>query len=303
LKGTTNITLVIAMLVICLIAPVAQAESDKALKVLCSTTQVADFLRQIGGDRVEVHCVLAPGADPHTYQPVPGDAKMAREVDICFQNGMHLEGKDWMRTLAEDAGKQIVTCSDGIEPLILDVHGESVNDPHSWFTPKNAAVYINNITKALISKDPQGRDGYIGRSKLYLSQLRVLDSWIREQLNAVSPESRILVTSHDAFNYFCAEYGFENRAPVGWSTGSEVGAGMTPQRRKEVVGGIASMGVKAVFFETTVSPKVIREIALEAGVEIGGELYSDSMGEEGSSGETYIGMMRENVLTIVGALK
>jgi len=112
----------------------------------------------------------------------------------------------------------------------------------------------------------------------------------------------VLVTSHDAFNYFCDAYGFTASAPVGWSTGSEIGGGLTPERRKKVVESIRDAGVKAIFVETSVNPKLIREIAEEAGVTIGGELYSDSMGAPGTGGETYIGMMRENVLTITGAL-
>jgi manganese/iron transport system substrate-binding protein len=110
------------------------------------------------------------------------------------------------------------------------------------------------------------------------------------------------VTNHDAFNYFCRDYGFRSQAPVGWSTGQEVGAGTTPERRREVVRQIQSRGVKAVFLETTINPKMIRELAKEAGVVVGGELYSDSMGPEDSAAKTYIGMMRENVLTMVEAL-
>jgi manganese/iron transport system substrate-binding protein len=133
--------------------------------------------------------------------------------------------------------------------------------------------------------------------------LRVLDSWIREQFNVIPIEKRVLVTSHDAFNYFAQEFGFKNAAPVGWSTGAELGAGMTPERRKQVVDSIRRFGVKAVFVETSVNPKLVREIARDAGVRIGGQLYSDSMGEAGTAGETYIGMMRENVLTILHGLK
>ena len=208
----------------------------------------------------------------------------------------------WER-LRRDANKPIVLCTDGIEPLRLEVGGEVIPDPHAWFSPKNAARYVNNITRAVIQLDAAREDEYKSRADLYLQQLRVLDSWIRQQFNAIPPERRILVTSHDAFNYFAHEYGFKNRAPVGWSTGSEVGGGMTPERRRIVIDSIQSFGVSAVFVETSVNPKLIREIAREAGVEIGGELYSDSMGEAGTAGETYIGMMRENVLTIVRALR
>ena len=128
-------------------------------------------------------------------------------------------------------------------------------------------------------------------------------------MGRIPPSRRVLVTTHDAFNYFCREYKFNERhgflsiAPVGWSTGSEVGAGMTPQRRKTVVQSIRDAGARAIFVETTISPKLIRELARETGVAIGGELYSDSMGPEGSAGETYIGMMRENVLLIVRSLR
>ncbi len=271
--------------------------------ILCSTTQIADFTRQVVGDRCEVWCVMAPGANPHTYQPTPQDAGMALDADLCLENGLHLEGKNWMSTLAQDAGKPVVTCTEGIEPLELVVGEQKVRDPHAWFTPRNAARYVNNVVRAVVALDAEGKEEYGARAKLYLQQLRVLDGWIREQFNAIPPAQRILVTSHDAFNYFAKEYGFQNRAPVGWSTGNEVGAGMTPARRREVIDSIRGFGVKAVFVETSVNPKLIREIAREAGVQIGGTLYSDSMGEEDTAGETYIGMMRENVLSIARPLR
>ncbi len=282
-----------------------QDDTGKARKpvLVCSTTQIADFARQVVGDSCEVHCVLAPGADPHTYMPTPGDAKLVLKADLCLQNGLNLEGKNWMQTLAKDAGKPILTCTDGLQPIELEESGQKISDPHSWFSPRNAAIYVNNIVRGVSRLDPPRKTDYEARAKLYLQQLRVLDSWIREQFNSIPIDKRILVTSHDAFNYFAKEYGFKNRAPVGWSTGAEVGAGVTPERRKQVIESIRSFGVKAVFVETSVNPKLVREIATEAGVKIGGELYSDSMGTAGSAGESYIGMMRENVLTIANSFK
>lgn len=283
---------------------VVRAESGRERPViLCSTTQVADFTRQVVGDRCEVLCILAPGADPHTYMPTPRDAQLALRADLCIQNGLNLEGKNWMSTLAGDAGKPIVTASDGVRGLQLDEAGEKVVDPHAWFSPRNAAIYVNNIVMAVSKMDPDGTAQYEARAKLYLQQLRVLDLWIREQFNGIPLAGRILVTSHDAFNYFAHEFDFKNQAPVGWSTGSEVGAGMTPERFRKVVDSIRNLGVKAVFVETSVNPKLVREVARQAGVIIGGELYSDSMGVKDSAGETYIGMMRENTLAIVGALR
>jgi len=282
------------------------AEEEVAKKkpiLVASTTQVADLTRQVVGDRCEVHCILAPGADPHLYEPKPSDAALVKRADLCLQNGLHLEGKNWMGTLAKDAGKPVVTCAEGVKPIELEADGQKVHDPHAWFSPRNAAIFVNNIVKAVVQIDAPGKDEYEARAELYLQQLKVLDAWIKRQFNVLPKEQRILVTSHDAFNYFCAEYGFRNETPVGWSTGSEVGGGQTPERRRKVIESISGFGVKAIFVETSVNPKAIREIAREAGVVVGGELYSDSMGEKGSAGETYIGMMRENTLIIVKALK
>ncbi len=284
------------------------ASEDKPI-VVASTTQIADFARQVAGDRAEVKSILAPGADPHTYQPTPNDVQIVLGADLCIENGLHLEGKNWMGTLAKDANKPIVTATDGINLLTVNEGGEQIADPHAWFSPRNAAVYVNNIVRGLSQIDPANKAEYEARATLFLQQLRVLDSWVREQINKIPADRRILVTTHDAFNYFCSDFklnannNFLSIAPVGWSTGAEVGAGITPERRRKVVQSIKESGAPAIFVETTINPKQIREIAKETGVKIGGELYSDSMGPEGSAGETYIGMMRENVLLIVNALK
>jgi len=271
--------------------------------VVVSTTQIFDMTKNVAGDDLNVISILAPGQDPHTYQPVPKDIEIVRTSDLVIENGLHLEGKNWMKTLAEDADKPLVTATTGLIPLIMEKEGTPINDPHAWFTPKNAAVYVNNITKALIKLDPDNRHNYIARAKLYLAQLKALDGWIRSEVSIIPPESRVLVSNHDAFQYFAKEYGFVNTAPIGWSTGSEVGGGVTPKRREAVINSINELNVKSIFFETTINPKLIRELAKDAGVNIGGELYSDSMGDRDSAGETYIGMMRENIVKIVRGLK
>lgn len=302
-----NVVFALAVLASAAIAGEAGAERPKRV-VVASTTQIADMARNVAGESAVVHCILAPGADPHTYSPTPKDIDMVVAADLCLENGLHLEGKNWMATLARDAGKPIATCTDGLLPIGIPGEKAAVPDPHAWFSVPNAAVYVNNIARALTALDPDNRDAYAARARLYLQQLRALDGWVRETVAAIPPERRVLVTTHDAFNYFCHEYrfnpeqGFASIAPVGWSTGGEVGAGMTPQRRKEVVDSIRNSGAAAIFVETTISPKLIRELANETGVGIGGELYSDSMGASGSAGETYIGMMRENVMTIVRAM-
>lgn len=272
-------------------------------RVVASTTQVADMARNIAGDRCVVTCLLGPGVNPHVYQPVPGDSRLVEAADLCLQNGLHLEGKNWMETLARDNGnKPLITCTDGVQPLDLEYEGQTVRDPHAWFDPRNAAMYVNNILAGLISIDPSGAPDYQARADLYLRQLRVLDSWLELQAGRIPAERRILVTSHDAFNYFAARYGFKVRSPIGWSTGTEIGGGMTPERRKTVVASIQNFNIPAIFVETSVNPKMIQQIAEEARVKVGGELYSDAMGAAGTAGESYIGMMRENMLIVVSGL-
>lgn len=286
---------------------VSQAEQGSSIDrptVLCSTTQIQDFARQVVGDQIEVQCILSPGQDPHLYEVTPRDAKRVRSADICLENGLHLEGNNWMANLARDENKPVITCTKGIKPIMLEEEGKSqlVSDPHSWFSPKNAAVYVRNILEAVCQLDPVHTAEYKLRASLYLDQLRTLDSWIKRELNVLPANNRVLVTSHDAFNYFCRDYGFLAQSPVGWSTGQELGGGVTPARRQQTVESIRKAGVQAIFVETSVNPELIREIATEAGVKIGGKLYSDSMGPAGSAGESYLGMMRENVIAIVSSL-
>ncbi len=272
--------------------------------IVCSSTQVADFARQIVGDRWEVICVLGPAEDPHSYTPTPQDTADVARADLCLENGWHLEGNEWMKTLAEENGKPIVSCIEGVEPIDLEAEdgadeGETINDPHAWFDPPNAWIYTKNIRDAVIELDPENASEYTARADLYKVQLRELDGWVNRTLNEV--ETRVLITHHDAFGYFCRAYNFQSESPVGWSTADF--ANLTPDQRKKIIDSIRDHGVKSLFIETTAASKTLDEIAKDAGVQIGGTLYSDAMGTAGSAGETYIGMMRENVLTIVNGLR
>ncbi len=280
--------------------------SPKKLVALCSTTQIADFTRQVVGDRWEVICVLAPGEDPHTYEIGSDDMKAAGRADLCLENGWHLEGNEWMQNLAKSSNTPVVTCVDGVQSLMFDEEDETgqtvrVKDPHAWFNHTNAAVYVKNIRDGVSKIDPDHAAHYEARANLYLLQLRVLGRWIEQQVNVIPRNRRLLVTHHDAFGYFCNAYGFESISPAGWTT--EEIAGVTLETRQKIVAQIRDLGVKSIFVESTISPELLTGIARDAGVKIGGELYSDAMGDEGSAGETYIGMMRENVLTLVENLK
>lgn len=279
-----------------------QSSADDSKKIaICSTTQVADFTRQIVGDRWEVICVLGAGADPHTYKVRANDKSAVVKADLCIENGWNLEGHDWMKKLAEEAGKPIVTCVDGVSPLQMQKNGATIKDPHAWFDPRNAVIYVRNIRDAVIKVDPANAAEYTARAELYTRQLLLLNGWVKKTVGSIPANRRVLITHHDAFGYFCKAFNFKALSPVGWST-AELGE-VTAGRRQEIVKQIKEIGVKAVFVETSTNEQLIEGIASDSGVTVGGTLYSDAMGPDGSAGETYVGMIRENVITIVNALK
>jgi hypothetical protein len=158
---------------------------------------VADFARQIVGDQCEVRCVLAPGQDPHLYEITPNDVTLVRDAQLLLANGLHLEGNDWILKLGQDVGKPIVICTEGIEPLQIETPHDGqvlhVPDPHAWFTPQNAAVYVRNIVRAVMEIDPTHAEHYQARAELYLAQLRSLDAWIVKHCNAIPRDRRILL--------------------------------------------------------------------------------------------------------------
>lgn len=301
-----HLGMMLLLLVASTLGPGSKAEgqdkdSSKTLTLVCSTTQIADFARNIVGDRWEVICVLAPGEDPHTYEVGNDDALSVSRADLCLENGWNLEGHSWMKRLATNANKPLATCIKGVEPLTLDANGEKVNDPHAWFDTTNASIYVRNICDAVSKIDPSHAAEYKARAQLYLIQIRALNQWIARQVTAIPKTRRILVTHHDAFGYFSKAYGFQAISPVGWTTGEL--SGVAIDQKQKIVEQIRGLGVKSIFIETTINRELLDDIARETGITVGGELYSDAMGGRGTAGETYIGMMRENVLTIVEHLK
>lgn len=279
-----------------------QASALQKKKIVCSTTQIADFARNVAGDLWEVKSILGPGQDPHTHEVNVANAKLVSEADLCFQNGWNLEGHAWMEKLCKDAGKPIVTCVNGVTPRKINDNGLSVNDPHAWFSVKHGArIYVRNIYTALAAADPDNKATYLKNASRYLKQLDELDLWIKKEIS-VLPVPRVLATHHDAFGYFAKDYKFEIVSLAKWST-EELGGGTSLERRDELIKAIRSKGVKAIFTETSINPEIMQVIAKETGAKLGGKLYSDAMGAKGSKGETYIGMMKENVAVLVKALK
>lgn len=266
-------------------------------RAVATTTMIYDLVKQIGGDKVEVRGLLAAGADPHTYKPVPGDAMAIAESQIVFRNGLKLEG--WMDKLVENAGGQrpIITVSDGM-PAVDDPAQAGHPDPHIWFSIPSWKLAVDNVVKALSDLAPESKDLFLARAGYYKKELDSLHSWAKIEMAKIPESRRYLVTSHDAFNYFGKEYGLTVIGVQGISTETQASS----QDVAGIVKFIKQHSIPAIFVETSVNPKLIEEISRQSGVKVGGTLYGDSTGPVGSGADTYIGMISSNVRTIVAAL-
>lgn len=275
--------------------------SASQIRVVATTTIIADMVRQVGGDRVQVASLLPVGADPHTFNPVPSDVRMVAEANIVFQNGAGFD--DWLGSIIANAGGQrpVVVVSKGLEPSREADDGRQVDDPHFWFDVRYAAVYVQNIRDGLIAADPAGAEAYRRHAERYLTELRSLDEWIQQQVALLPPERRVLVTSHETFGYFAQRYGFRIVGAV--IPSASAGAEPSAQQIAALIQAIKAAGAPAIFTETTINPALADRVAREAGVKVVKQLYTDSLGPPGSGADTYIGMMRFDAETIVTALK
>ena len=260
---------------------------------------------EIGGDRVEVTGLLGPGVDPHLYKASAGDVASLRNADIIFYGGLDLEGR--MSDLLDDlaADRPTVAVSEGIpdDRKRQPSEFEGKFDPHVWFSVPLWQSAVDAVEESYVELDPDNADGYRGRADEYRERLDALDAEVREALDAVPPRSRVLVTSHDAFGYFGEEYDFDVVAIQGTSTETEA----TTADIDRVAEVIADRGIRTVFVESTVSPQTINAVLAAAerrGQEasIGGELFADAAGDEGTEEGTYIGMVRHNVELIAEGL-
>ena len=279
------------------------------VRVVATTTMVADLVQRMGGDRVSVETLMRPGVDPHKYQSSIDDRKKLELAHLVFFNGLHLEGKmtdtfdksrDRMRARAVTIG------IDHAQLLKADVDGGE-HDPHVWFDVALWAKAIPVVADALSDLDSAGKDVYAANAKTYQAELDALDKEVRAELAKVPEGRRKLVTSHDAFGYFGRAYGFEVRGLQGVSTASESGT----KDVKELVDYLVKYKVPAVFTETSVPDAGLKTVLDTCARDhkhavklVGGDdaLYSDSLGEPGTPGATYAGMIRHNVKVIVEAL-
>lgn len=277
----------------------AQGGEDATLPLVVTSASIfADMTTMVAGGHVRIQSVVPIGGDPHIYEPTPEDVQLVSRADLVLVNGLTFEG--WMRELIENSGTraETVTITEGIGTIESEEYANS-SDPHAWMTAKNGLTYVKNIRDALIKLDPFNRKVYEFNAGVYLKQLEDLDQLIFEQIASIPAENRVLITSHDAFRYFGRHYGIQVEAALGTSTDAEVQT--DDVNRLTTI--IRETGVPAIFVESTINPKLIRQIATDNNVIIGGYLYADSLGEPDSPAGTYEGMLRYNATTIVEALK
>lgn len=287
----------------------AASESGEPLTVVATTGHIADTLANLGGsDLFEVHNLLGPGIDPHTYVPTEGDIERFETADIIFYNGVRLEAQ--MDTLLEQIGERgetvVVAVGDGLpRSMLLDWEPENnlPYDPHIWNDMRLWMEVANMMADTLAEVDPANADAYAANNEAYQQELQTTHDYVTQVAEGIPEENRVLITGHDAFNYFGRTYGFQVEAVQGISTETEASAADI----QNLVDLIVENQVPAIFIETIIAPDTIE--AVQAGaqakgvdVQIGGDIYSDALGEEGSEAATYIGLMRYNIDTIAAAL-
>ncbi len=293
----------------------ASAAGAKPL-VVTSNTILADLVQVIGGNEIEARCLVVRGGDPHSYEPRPADIALLSRADVLVTNGLGFE--TWLDKVLGSSGfrGKIVVAAKGIVPLRRDhdhhhdhsqpheAHGPrdgegGAVDPHAWHDLRHVRSYVNEIRDALTKAAPDAGNLFAQRAESYGAELASLHVYASEQFQSLPPARRKLVTSHDALHYLGEAFGLQI-SPV---------RGLQPDREpsaKQLAGlirFIREQGVPAVFIESTSNPKLINLLARDAGVKVVGELYTDSLGPEGSPGATFLGMYRANVDTIVSALR
>ncbi len=264
------------------------------LQVVATFTILGDMVNNVGGAHVALVTLVGANADAHVYEPTPADVRALAEADLVVVNGLGFEG--WIDRLVEVSGYKgaVVVSSQGIAALQAE---EDRHDPHAWQDLANGRLFVANIARALAAADPTHADAYRRRAEAYDRELAAMDRDIRNRLDAIPADRRKVVTSHDAFQYFGRAYGIAFHAPVGLSTESEPSAG----ELAALVRQMQDEDIRALFVENITDPRLIEQLAREAGAVIGGKLYSDSLSGRNGPAATYLDMFRHNVDEITKA--
>jgi ABC-type Zn uptake system ZnuABC Zn-binding protein ZnuA len=265
------------------------------LAVVATTTQIADFARQVGGDKVNVDQTLQPNTDPHDYEPRPDDVTGSANAKIVFENGDNLDR--WMAQVVSDSGSDAKVVDLGAA-VPVKLPGESSGpeasryDPHWWHDPRNAEAAVRQIAASLSQADPRNRSTFEANARRYEAQLKRLDAGIARCMDTVPAEQRKLVTDHDAFGYFAKRYGITVVGAVIPSQTTQ--AQPSAKDLAQLVDLVRRGGVKAIFPESSLSPKLAQAIAAQTGASANHTLYGDTLGPADSSGNTYLHMEQAN---------
>lgn len=288
---------ILLLLGILSLLPAAHAQPTK-IRVVASFSIVADLVRQVGGEHVEVVSLVGPNADMHVFQPSPADSKTVAQANLVVINGLGFEG--WADRLVKASGYRgvAIVASKGIKAL-ADTTGHGRYDPHAWQEVANVKTYVANIRDGLVRVDPARKSEFEAAAVRYLQTLDALDAEIRAAFAAIPQAARKVITSHDAFTYYGDAYGIRFLAPQGVSGDSEP----TARDVALLIRQLRQERVKAVFVETISDKRLIERIVKETGAAIGGSLYSDALSNPSGPAATYVDMMRHNTRLIAAALR
>jgi zinc/manganese transport system substrate-binding protein len=291
------------------LASTAKAAAGPKPKVVATISIIGDWAKIVGAGDIDLTTLVGPDGDPHEYEPVPADSITIGNADLILENGFGLE--HWLDKLYASANAKgtRVVLTNGVEVRhVPESEGERPNgkdddrDPHAWQSVKNAEVMVGNIRDAFEKADPAHAADYAARAAAYIKQLEALDARITKDIQSIPAAHRKLVTSHDAFGYFGQRYGIDISRSALESVTTEA-ADPSARQIAQVVDQIKASGVPVIFLENIQNPKLINEIASDAGVKVGPPLYSDALGKPGTEGDTYLKMMGYNDQTLVKALK
>jgi len=271
-----------------LIAPPAAAETKP--KVVATFSILADLVREVGGDAVEIVTLVGPDSDAHTYQPKPGDARSLAGAKVLVSNGLGFEG--WIDRLADAADFKGTR-------VVASAGAPADADPHCWQDVACTRRYIANIAEGLAAADPANAAGYRARAERYDQRLAMLDAWIRREIAGVPEARRQAITGHSSFRYFARAYEVRFSAPRGYSTDSEP----TARDVANLIRQVREQKVKALFIENMSNPTLVAEIARDSGAIVGPRLYSDALSKPDGPAPTYEAMMRHNVTALVQGMQ
>ncbi|MET2827388.1 zinc ABC transporter substrate-binding protein AztC [Mesorhizobium shangrilense] len=307
-----SIRTALAMSVITLTAISTSSAFAAPLKVVASFTVIADFARNVGGDRIKVTTIVGPDGDAHVYEPSPADAVAMAGADVVLVNGLHFEGFLQRLVDASATKASIITLTNGVTPINFKPEfadadaaegadtngGKAVIDPHAFQSIANAKIYVKNIADAFCAADSDGCISYQTNAAAYSKRLDAVEGEVKAAIASIPEAKRVVITSHDAFGYFEHAYGLTFLAPQGVSTDSEPSAADVAKLVTQVKQDKAA----AIFVENITNPRLIEQIASETGIKVGGTLYSDALSQPDGPASTYIDMMHNNITQIKGAI-